>query len=95
MKNKVHHSLIAWPSSSDCQQKCIRAPVFGPLTQLPLGLCPGWVFTQQDHDGLHHRLHQSWRAAVGLDLCHVLFVQRFQSLRAKKKNLVLSFSLKT
>lgn len=59
---------------------------FRLLTQLPLGLCPRWIFLQKDHDSLHHRLHQSWWSTIRLDLCHVLFVQGFQSLCTKKKN---------
>lgn len=59
--------------------------LMAPLTQLSLGLCPGWLFAQKGHDGLHHHLHQRWRATVRLDLCHVLFVQRLQSLHAERE----------
>lgn len=55
-----------------------------PLTQLPLGLGPGRLFALKGHDGLHHCLHQRRGAAVRLDLCHVFFVQRLQSLRAQR-----------
>ncbi len=51
-------------------------PAAVSLSQLALGLRPGGLFALKDHDGLHHCLHQCWGAAMGLDLCRVLFIQR-------------------
>lgn len=55
------------------------------LSQLALGLRPGGLSALEDHDGLHHCLHQCWGAAKGLDLCHVLFIQRLHSKRERWK----------
>ena len=54
------------------------------LTNLPLGLCPGRLFAQKGHDRRHHRLHQGRGAAIRLDLCHVLLIERLQSLCVKR-----------
>lgn len=54
------------------------------LTQLSLGLCPGGLFALKGHDSLHHCLYQCWGVTIRLDLCHVLLIQRLQSLCAKR-----------
>lgn len=86
-------SLCHTPQSPLCQAQMAQTSCVYPFNVLPsfipsssCCLSPSWHLASAQVGslpwsvmmGLHQCLHQCWRAAMGLDLCHVLFKEEWE-----------------